>query len=58
MAGFEGFAPVDQPRVVIYVGIIDPAKVDQSTGNQQAAPVLREVAEQVLQSSQVAPDRR
>jgi beta-lactamase regulating signal transducer with metallopeptidase domain len=56
IAGFVGFAPVEMPRVVIYVGIIDPPKINHPTGGQQAAPVFRQVAEQVLLSMHISPD--
>ncbi len=58
IVGFVGFAPVERPRVVIYVGIIDPRKIDHPFGGQQAAPVFRQVAEQVLLSMHVLPDKQ
>lgn len=59
IAGFVGFAPVNKPRVVIYVGIIEPTNASdhQPHGSQHAAPVFRQVAEKVLQSMNVTPDR-
>jgi cell division protein FtsI/penicillin-binding protein 2 len=55
MAGFIGFAPASDPRVVVYVGILEPE--GSAHGNGQAAPVFREVVEAVLPRLGVAPDR-
>ena len=60
MAGFIGFAPVNNPRVEIYVGIRDP-KISISHnggahGSEHAAPVFKQIAEAVLQEMKVAPD--
>lgn len=59
MAGFAGFAPVQDPRVVVYVGIIDPTNAPDGRphGGEHAAPVFRAVVEQVLAKMGVASDR-
>lgn len=60
IAGFVGFAPVENPRVVVYVGIIDPtnSKDRNPHGNEHAAPVFKEVIESVLPKMSVAPDSK
>ena len=59
IASFAGFAPVDHPRVAIYVGIIGPTnmKDHEPRGNAHAAPVFRKVTERVLQYLNVPPDK-
>ncbi len=59
IAGFVGFAPTGSPRLVIYAGIIDPtnSKDKKPHGNEHAAPVFRQVAEEVLQYLQVPSDK-
>lgn len=56
-AGFIGFAPVENPRVEIYVAIRDPESKDGAHGSTHAAPVFRRIAEEVLQLMQVPPDQ-
>jgi cell division protein FtsI/penicillin-binding protein 2 len=56
-AGFVGFAPVDKPRVEIYVAIRGPESKDGAHGSTHAAPVFRRLAEEVLQLMNVAPDQ-
>jgi beta-lactamase regulating signal transducer with metallopeptidase domain len=58
IAGFVGFAPVENPRLVVYVGMIDPTNSPDGNphGNEHAAPVFREVIETVLGKMNVAPD--
>ncbi len=60
MAGFVGFAPVQNPRLVVYVGIIDPtnSKDKNPHGSEHAAPVFKEVIETVLPHLNVAPDNK
>lgn len=60
MAGFVGFAPVQSPRLVVYVGIIDPtnSKDKNPHGSEHAAPVFKEVIETVLRQMNVAPDNK
>lgn len=59
IASFAGFAPVGNPRIALYVGIIDPtnSKDHQPHGSEHAAPVFREITERVLQHFNVAPDK-
>lgn len=54
VGSFVGFAPVSNPRVVIIVVIDEPAGAYH--GGDVAAPVFREVAEQVLPALDVMPD--
>lgn len=57
-AGFIGFAPVKDPRVEIYVGIRDPESKSGAHGGGHAAPVFRELAEEILKFMKVAPDKQ
>ncbi|HEV2915493.1 MAG TPA: penicillin-binding protein [Pyrinomonadaceae bacterium] len=54
IGSFVGFAPVENPAVVIIVVIDEP--LGAYHGGDVAAPVFREIAEQVLPALQVAPD--
>src|SRR5215217_1931492 len=54
VASFVGFAPVSNPQVVIIVVIDEPAGAYH--GGDVAAPVFREVAEQVLPALGIEPD--
>jgi cell division protein FtsI (penicillin-binding protein 3) len=54
VGSFVGFAPVSNPKVVIIVVIDEPAGAYH--GGDVAAPVFREVAEQVLPALGVEPD--
>lgn len=54
IASFVGFAPVNDPAVVIIVVIDEPAGAYH--GGDVAAPVFREIAEQVLPELDVMPD--
>jgi cell division protein FtsI (penicillin-binding protein 3) len=54
VASFVGFAPVSNPQVVIIVVIDEPAGAYH--GGDVAAPVFREIAEQVLPGLNVMPD--
>src|SRR5256885_315238 len=54
VGSFVGFAPVSNPQVAIIVVIDEPAGADH--GGDVAAPVFREVAEQILPSLGVEPD--
>jgi len=58
MAGFVGFAPYDKPRLVVYVGVMNPkdGKDHGAHGSSHAAPVFREIAEKVLLSYHIPPD--
>ncbi|HEY0003692.1 MAG TPA: penicillin-binding protein, partial [Pyrinomonadaceae bacterium] len=54
IGSFVGFAPVQNPAVVIIVVIDEPAGAYH--GGDVAAPVFREIAEQILPDLNVAPD--
>ena len=54
VASFVGFAPVSNPQVVIVVVIDEPSGAYH--GGDVAAPIFREVAEQVLPILGVMPD--
>lgn len=56
IASFVGFAPVENPAVVIIVVIDEPAGAYH--GGDVAAPVFREIAEQVLPDLGIAPDTK
>ncbi|MBA3570493.1 MAG: transpeptidase family protein, partial [Pyrinomonadaceae bacterium] len=56
IASFVGFAPVENPAVVIIVVIDEPAGAYH--GGDVAAPVFREIAEQILPDLGVAPDTK
>jgi len=54
IASFVGFAPVNNPAVVIIVVIDEPA--GSYHGGDVAAPVFRQIAEQILPEMGVMPD--
>jgi cell division protein FtsI (penicillin-binding protein 3) len=54
LTSFVGFAPVDDPRIVVAVTVIDP-KVNRY-GGTVAGPVFRNVVERVLPLLGVMPD--
>lgn len=54
VGSFVGFAPVSNPQVVIIVVIDEPAGAYH--GGDVAAPVFREIAEQILPDLGVMPD--
>jgi len=54
IGSFVGFAPVSNPAVVIIVVIDEP--LGAYHGGDVAAPVFREIAEQILPEMSVAPD--
>lgn len=54
VASFVGFAPVENPAVVIIVVIDEPA--GSYYGGTVAAPVFRQIAESVLPYLDIAPD--
>ncbi|MGH9969137.1 MAG: penicillin-binding protein [Pyrinomonadaceae bacterium] len=56
VASFVGFAPVENPAVVIIVVIDEPAGAYH--GGEVAAPVFREIAEQILPDLGIAPDTK
>ena len=55
MSSFIGMAPADNPQVTIAV-IIDEPRIGGRDGGQVAAPVFREIAEQILPELNVKPD--
>jgi cell division protein FtsI (penicillin-binding protein 3) len=55
-ASFVGFAPADDPRLVVYVGIDEPK--GYYYGGQVAAPAFREVVEKTLKYLKVPSLRR
>ncbi len=55
VSSFIGFAPADNPRVVIAV-VIDEPQGAFRYGGQVAGPIFREIAEQVLPELNVKPD--
>jgi cell division protein FtsI (penicillin-binding protein 3) len=55
VASFAGFAPIENPAVVIIVVIDEPA--GSYYGGMVAAPVFRTIAESVLPYLDVTPDR-
>lgn len=54
IASFVGFAPVNNPAVVIIVVIDEPG--GSYHGGEVAAPVFRQIAEQILPEMGVVPD--
>jgi cell division protein FtsI (penicillin-binding protein 3) len=56
IASFVGFAPVENPAVVIIVVIDEPGGAYH--GGEVAAPVFREIAEQILPALNVMPDTK
>jgi cell division protein FtsI (penicillin-binding protein 3) len=56
IGSFVGFAPVENPAVVIIVVIDEP--VGGYHGGEVAAPVFREIAEQILPALGVTPDTK
>ena len=55
ISSFVGFAPADDPAVVIAV-VMDEPKGGRRDGGYVSAPVFREIAEQILPELNVAPD--
>ncbi len=57
VGSFVGFGPVEDAKVLIYVGIYEPKdlKDHSAHGSSHGAPVFREIAEKVLQHMKVAP---
>jgi cell division protein FtsI (penicillin-binding protein 3) len=55
IGSFVGFAPVNNPSLVIIVVIDEPA-AGSYHGGEVAAPVFRQIAEQVLPDLGIAPD--
>ncbi|MDQ6787075.1 MAG: penicillin-binding protein 2 [Acidobacteriota bacterium] len=55
VSSFVGFAPADNPSVVIAV-VMDEPQGGARDGGQVSAPVFRQIAEQILPELNVAPD--
>jgi len=55
MSTFIGMAPADNPQVTIAV-IIDEPRIGGRDGGQVAAPVFKEIAEQILPELNIKPD--
>ncbi len=55
VSSFIGFAPADNPEIVIAV-VMDEPKSGARDGGQVSAPVFREIAEQILPELNVIPD--
>lgn len=55
MSSFIGFAPAENPAVTIAV-IMDEPKIGGRDGGQVAAPVFREIADQILPELKVSRD--
>ncbi|HIJ82875.1 MAG TPA: penicillin-binding protein 2, partial [Magnetococcales bacterium] len=53
-ASFVGFVPVEKPRVVIFVSIDEPSGIYY--GGKVAAPVFKEIAQEILPRLSVFPD--
>jgi hypothetical protein len=56
VAHYVGFAPLENPRVTVYVAIIDPKNITV-TGGRHAAPVFKEIMERALLAMHVKPDQ-
>jgi beta-lactamase regulating signal transducer with metallopeptidase domain len=48
VASFVGFAPANNPKIAVYVGIDHPTSTASPTGSVHAAPVVREIIEAAL----------
>jgi beta-lactamase regulating signal transducer with metallopeptidase domain len=59
LAEFVGFAPLENPKIEVFVAIYEP-KTDKGRahGNKNAAPVFKRIVEQVLKEMKIAPDRK
>lgn len=55
VASFVGFAPAENPQVVIAV-MLDAPQVGANHGGDVAAPIFKDIAEQILPTLNVAPD--
>ncbi|MBA4183204.1 MAG: hypothetical protein H0X49_04240, partial [Acidobacteria bacterium] len=55
VSSFIGFAPVNNPSVVIAV-VMDEPKGGARDGGQVSAPVFKEIAEQILPEMSIVPD--
>ena len=55
MSSFIGMAPAEDPKVTIAV-IIDEPKIGGRDGGQVAAPIFKEIAQQILPELNIKPD--
>ncbi len=57
--GIAGFAPVQNPRLVVYVGVIDQTNSRDRNphGGEHAAPIFKEVIDLLLQQMKVVPEK-
>jgi len=55
VSSFIGFAPADDPAVVIAI-VVDEPRGAMRYGGQVAAPIFREIAEKVLPELNITPD--
>lgn len=55
ISSFIGFAPIDNPSVVIAV-ILDEPQVAMRDGGHVSAPIFQDIAQQILPELNVAPD--
>ncbi len=54
IASFIGFAPVEEPEILIYVAVDTPTK-GPAWGGQVAAPVFRNMMEDILEYREIPP---
>ncbi|GIU82920.1 MAG: penicillin-binding protein 2 [Acidobacteria bacterium] len=57
ISSFIGFAPIENPSVVIAV-VIDEPRVAARNGGDVAAPIFREIAEAILPEMKIPPDKQ
>ncbi|WP_276355933.1 penicillin-binding transpeptidase domain-containing protein [Cohnella caldifontis] len=55
VVSFIGYAPVENPKIVLYV-IVDEPQVPLAGGGSVAAPIFREIMEQSLRHLGIAPN--
>lgn len=55
IASFVGFAPADDPEVLVYVAV-DTPKEGPAWGGQVAAPVFKNMMEDILDYKEIAPE--
>lgn len=55
VVSFIGYAPVEDPQLIVYV-IIDEPQVESAGGGRIAAPVFREIMLKSLRKLEIAPD--
>lgn len=57
-AAFIGFSPMNNPQIQVFVGMIkEDLRNNGAHGGEHAAPVFKEVAENVLAFMKVSPDK-